>query len=75
MMITPIAPADLPLMDLDAPGGSWRVVLVPLGITPRSPRLVSEHGTEAEALDAAVRMAAGLVGWSVDVLAPLPCEV
>lgn len=69
------SPADLPLVDLDAPGESWRVVLVPLGITPRRPRLVSEHETEGDALDAAVRMAASVVGWSVDVLAPLPCEV
>lgn len=72
---TPIAPVDLPLVDLDSPNATWRVVLLPLGITPRSPRLVSEHGTEVEALDAAVRVAAGLAGWSVDVLAPMPCKV
>lgn len=69
-----LSPADLSLVNLDASGESWRVVLIPLGITPRSPRLVIEHASEADALDAALRTAAGIVGWSVDVQPPVACE-
>lgn len=75
--MTPAAldPAELPIADLDGPDESWRVVLIPLGITPRRPRLLCEHPTEAEALGAAVRAAAAILGWSVDVLPPAPHEV